>query len=38
MKLGESHRDVDRQAQEVARLQGRAEQPLERLADRILEH
>jgi len=32
MKLAESHSDVDRQAQEVVRLQGRAEQSLERLA------
>ena len=38
MKLAESHSDVDRQAQEVVRLQGRAEQPLEQLAARILEH
>ena len=30
MKLTESHSDVDRQAQEVVRLRGRAEQPLER--------
>jgi hypothetical protein len=37
MKLAESHSDVDRQAQEVVHLQGRAEQPLERLAA-ILEH
>ncbi len=38
MKLAESHSDVDRQAQEGVRPQGRAEQPLERLAAGILEH
>src|SRR5882672_5612511 len=38
MELPESRSDVDRQAQEVVRLQGRAEQPLERLPAGILEH
>src|SRR5882724_7890784 len=38
MKLAESHSDVGRQSQEAARLQGRAKQPLERLAAGILEH
>src|SRR5260370_27667579 len=38
MQLAESHSDVDRRAQEVVRLQGRAEQMLERLAAGILEH
>src|SRR5580704_16966188 len=38
MKLAESQGDFGRQAQEVARLQGRAKQPLERLAAGILEH
>src|ERR1700723_1436661 len=38
MKLAKSHSDVGRQAQEVDRLQGRAKQPLERLAAGILEH
>ena len=37
MKLAESHSDVDRQAQEAIRLQGRAEQSLEQRAAGIIE-
>ena len=38
VKLAHSRRNADGEAQEASHLHGRAEQPVERLAARILEH
>ena len=38
MELAQSHGNTNGQAQEASHLDGRAEQPVERLATRILEH
>ena len=38
VQLAERGRDADREAQECSHLHGRAEQPVERLAARVLEH